>query len=187
MRIIGGKYRGKKLPLSKTTAIRPSTDRFKETLFNILEHKYKAQLQGNVLDLFAGSGALGLECLSRGAEQVVFVDILPSAIQGIKRSLKGLTELPQCHFICADSQSVNLTTLQLKFSLILLDPPYDSLLILKTLQSLLKQQVTTDDCLLIIESNQDILLPQLPKLSQLCSKKIGKSWLKIYQLKENFL
>lgn len=184
MRIIGGKYRAKKLTLPQNKAIRPSTDRFKETLFNILEHHYKAQLKGNILDLFAGSGALGLECLSRGCQQVVFVDELPSAMQGIKNSLKGLEELQQCHFICADSQTVNLTTLNLKFSLIFLDPPYDSELILISLKSLLKQQVVADNCLVIIESNKEILLP---KLVALHSKKIGKSWLKIYPLKDYFL
>lgn len=181
MRIIGGKYRGKKLLLPSNKAIRPSTDRFKETLFNILEHNYKAQLQGNILDLFAGSGALGLECLSRGCQQVVFVDILASAIKSMQNSLQGLAELSQCHFICADSSSVKLAQLNLQFSLIFSDPPYDSKLILESLQSLVQQQVIAKDCLLIIESNQDILVP---KLTPFHTKKIGKSWLKIYPLKD---
>src|ERR1700750_1084393 len=75
MRVVGGRLRGRTLAAPKGQAIRPTSDRLRETLFNILAHSYGDPVEGaRVLDLFAGTGALGLEALSRGASFVLFVD-----------------------------------------------------------------------------------------------------------------
>ena len=75
MRIVGGRFRGRTLAAPKSQAIRPTADRLRESLFNILTHAYGDPVDGaRVLDLFAGTGALGLEALSRGAAFVLFVD-----------------------------------------------------------------------------------------------------------------
>ncbi|MFL4467902.1 RsmD family RNA methyltransferase, partial [Brucella melitensis] len=75
MRIVGGKFRGRALVTPSTNAIRPTTDRTRESLFNILAHSFPDKVEGvRVLDLFAGTGALGLEALSRGARYATFVE-----------------------------------------------------------------------------------------------------------------
>src|SRR5690606_19103403 len=75
MRIVGGSLRGRRLAAPRSDAIRPTTDRARESLFNILEHKYPGSLDGvRVLDLFSGSGALGIEAISRGAGYCLFVE-----------------------------------------------------------------------------------------------------------------
>ncbi|TIW06734.1 MAG: 16S rRNA (guanine(966)-N(2))-methyltransferase RsmD, partial [Mesorhizobium sp.] len=75
MRIVGGEFRGRPLATPKSNAIRPTTDRTREAVFNVLAHRYADKLEGGrVLDLFAGTGALGLEALSRGASYCVFIE-----------------------------------------------------------------------------------------------------------------
>lgn len=82
MRVISGRYRGKKLTAPEGEVFRPTLDRVKETLFNILQFRI---MNAKVLDLFAGSGALGIECLSRGADEVIFADNNRESIDSVKR------------------------------------------------------------------------------------------------------
>ena len=127
MRIIAGAARGIPLEAGDEVEVRPTTDRIKETLFNIL-----GPLEGKtVVDLFAGSGALGLEALSRGASKVYFVernrrtcDIIEKNLQKIKKNLEHDFEY---EIICADFSAViqRLSFLKGKIDLILADPPYD--------------------------------------------------------------
>ena len=120
MRVVAGRYRGKKLLSPADDSVRPTTDRIKETVFNILQWEVEG---ARVLDLFAGSGALGIECLSRGAEEVVFVDKSPSSIVLIKENLKGI----QGNFrvVTADFAGV-LRSGESKFDIVFIDPPYKS-------------------------------------------------------------
>ena len=120
MRVVAGRYRGKKLLSPADDSVRPTTDRIKETVFNILQWEVDG---ARVLDLFAGSGALGIECLSRGAEEVVFVDKSPSSIVLIKENLKGI----QGNFrvVTADFAGV-LRSGESKFDIVFIDPPYKS-------------------------------------------------------------
>ena len=120
MRVISGKYRGRKLMSPADDRVRPTTDRIKETVFNILQW----QVEGaRVLDLFAGSGALGIECLSRGAAEVVFVDRDPSSVALIKQNLKGIEGV--WRVVASDFMGV-LRSGESKFDLIFIDPPYKS-------------------------------------------------------------
>ena len=92
MRIVGGKHKGLALASPKTSAVRPTSDRTREALFNILAHGIEDfELGGaRVLDLFAGTGALGLEALSRGAERALFVELDPRAQKVLRTNLEGL-------------------------------------------------------------------------------------------------
>jgi len=91
MRVIAGKYRGRALRSLRGTDIRPTSDRLRETLFNVLTAGNPAALEGTVwLDLFAGTGAVGIEALSRGAKQIYFVENSPSAVKQIEQNLKSL-------------------------------------------------------------------------------------------------
>ena len=90
MRIIGGNYRGKKIYLPADKKTRPLRDIVKESVFNLIEHskKFKLEIKGSsVLDLFAGSGSFGIECISRGAKRVIFLENYPKILNILKKIL----------------------------------------------------------------------------------------------------
>lgn len=120
MRIVAGRYRGRKLTPPSDDSVRPTTDRIKETVFNILQWDVEGV---RVLDLFAGSGALGIECLSRGAAEVVFADKSPASVALIRQNLKGIEG--SYRVLTADFTGV-LRSGEDKFDLIFIDPPYKS-------------------------------------------------------------
>ena len=120
MRIVAGRYRGRKLTPPSDDSVRPTTDRIKETVFNILQWDVEG---ARVLDLFAGSGALGIECLSRGAAEVVFADKSPASVALIRQNLKGIEG--SYRVLTADFMGV-LRSGEDKFDLIFIDPPYKS-------------------------------------------------------------
>lgn len=120
MRIIGGKYRGRKLAEFKGRDIRPTSDRVREALFNILAPEISG---ANVLDMFCGSGGVGLEALSRGADLVVFNDVSKDSLAVLRKNLSLLR---------ADAQVYDLdfrllsARLHVTFDVIYIDPPYKS-------------------------------------------------------------
>lgn len=121
MRVITGSARGRKLKtLEGDEIVRPTTDRVKEAMFSIVQF----ELQGaKVLDLFAGSGQLGIEALSRGAESVVFIDSNQEAFETVKENLKTTNLYKSATVLNADSISY-IKNSKLKFDLIIIDPPY---------------------------------------------------------------
>ena len=123
MRIVAGRYKGKNLISPKGEDVRPTTTRIKETLFNILQCDVPS---ARVLDLFAGSGSLGIECISRGAEHVTFVDKSRDSIALIRENLKGIDgqySVINSDFMAAlNGAAYN----GIKYDLIFLDPPYAS-------------------------------------------------------------
>ncbi len=118
MRIIAGKYRGKVLAEFKGSDIRPTADRAKEALFNILQLKTP---DSEFLDLYAGTGSIGIEALSRGAKCVKFVDNSKSSVDLIKKNLSSIKETAEVVF--SDALTYANTTSD-KFDIIFLDPPY---------------------------------------------------------------
>ncbi len=120
MRVISGKYRGKVLKSPQTTTVRPTGDKVKQALFTKLQFFIPGKL---VLDLFCGSGALGIEAISHGAQHVCFVDKDKRSIALTKQNLVGIEE-DYSIFNC--DYSVALNKFEQKFDLILLDPPYAS-------------------------------------------------------------
>jgi 16S rRNA (guanine966-N2)-methyltransferase len=122
MRIITGKYRGRILTTVKDLSVRPATDRVKSTIYNTLQTRLG--MEGiRVLDLFAGSGSLGFEALSRGADEAVFVESNPRVLDLIRENAAKLGCTDSCSFIRFDAEDY-LRSAQGEFDLIFVDPPY---------------------------------------------------------------
>lgn len=140
MRIIAGSARGRTIEPPKGLETRPTSDRVKESVFSILQ----ARLPGAyVLDLFAGSGALGLEALSRGAQNAVFVDHSLDCVRLIRKNADKLGFLSRCTVLHADFESAlkNLEAKGMGFDIAFLDPPYRSGVLPKALELLYAQKL----------------------------------------------
>ena len=130
MRIISGKYKGKKILFPNKLITRPLRDRVKESIFNILQHSNKIQFEfknSTVLDLFSGSGSFGLECLSREVEKVFFFEKNPEAFSILKKNLNTLNILSANAIATNEDVSLiqnNKLFNQIKPNLIFLDPPF---------------------------------------------------------------
>ena len=136
MRIIAGKYRGTNIPSPKEEIVKPTLDRIKENIFNIIQFEVP---NSTCLDLFCGSGALGLEALSRGANEVCFVDNNKQNILALKNILTKLKaenyQINNCDYYEALKQFENCGK---KFDIIFLDPPFDTDLAIVALQKIFK-------------------------------------------------
>jgi 16S rRNA (guanine966-N2)-methyltransferase len=125
MRIVGGRYRGRALATPRSQAIRPTSDRLRESLFNILIHGHGDPVtDARVLDLFAGTGALGLEAMSRGAAFAQFVDDGPEARALIRENVEVLGLAGVTKIFRRDATKLGAAYPNDPFSLVLLDPPY---------------------------------------------------------------
>ncbi len=122
MRIISGACRGRKLVQIQGKDIRPTSDRVREAVFNILGPGIRGK---RVLDMFAGTGALGLEALSRGAQSAVFVDAARSSCNVIKRNIELCRMAEHARIICHDLVKAPLPVFHHPFDLIFMDPPYN--------------------------------------------------------------
>jgi 16S rRNA (guanine966-N2)-methyltransferase len=139
MRIVGGKFRGRPLVAPGGLGTRPTTDRTRESLFNILAHNDLIDLDGaRVIDLFAGSGALGFEAISRGAAFCLFVETAAAARGAIRTNQEtlGLTGCTRIHRRSALSLGPKPTGVGAPFDLVFLDPPYDEGLVAPALAGL---------------------------------------------------
>ena len=136
MRIISGKYRGIKIPSPKEEIVKPTLDRIKENIFNIIQFDVE---NSEVLDLFCGSGALGIECLSRFANHATFVDNNKQNIDFLKEFLKKI-KAENFSLVCADFYEAlkNSAENGKKYDIIFLDPPYDSNLAEIAIQKIFK-------------------------------------------------
>ena len=128
MRVISGSFRGKKILKPKDNKTRPLKDLTKESIFNIIEHsnKFRVQIIGsNVLDLFSGVGSFGIECLSRGANKVIFAENYQSVLSILKKNLINLKSTNNYKIIKDDIYKENtLLIINESFDIIFLDPPY---------------------------------------------------------------
>lgn len=125
MRIVGGKFRGRSLTAPRSTAIRPTTDRARESLFNILAHAYPETLHGSrALDLFAGTGALGLEALSRGARFVLFVEHSVEGRALLRANVETLGVQGNSKIFRRDATALGNHGPVEPFDLVFADPPY---------------------------------------------------------------
>jgi 16S rRNA (guanine966-N2)-methyltransferase len=151
MRIIGGKNRGRKLLLPDESLVRPTPDRVREAIFNILAHHPEVNLTGaRVLDAFAGSGAMGLEALSRGAESVTFVEIHARVIPVLEQNINHLADPGQTTLIRGDL--LTLKTAPQPMDLVFLDPPYGKGLESEGLPQLINQGWIDQNTLLVYET-----------------------------------
>ncbi|MGN0981903.1 MAG: 16S rRNA (guanine(966)-N(2))-methyltransferase RsmD [Candidatus Limivicinus sp.] len=154
MRVISGSVRGRRLKTPENYDIRPTTDNVKESLFNIIQFDIEGR---RVLDLFAGTGQLGIECLSRGADSVVFVDQSRDAVKIIKENLKA------CGLSAPVLQQEALSYLRGcgSFDLIFVDPPYDSGLYEPVLNSINSVDILSDGGIIVCESRRETFMPEL--------------------------
>ncbi|MCQ3830087.1 16S rRNA (guanine(966)-N(2))-methyltransferase RsmD [Microbulbifer elongatus] len=151
LRIIGGRWRGRKVAFAPIEGLRPTGDRLRETLFNWLQFHLPG---ARCLDLFAGSGALGLEALSRGAAQVDFVELNRGAAQILRQQLGVLeAEGAQVHNCPAE---VFLSQPAAPFDVIFVDPPFANDLWTATLAGLLEAGCVGEDTLIYVESPRNI-------------------------------
>lgn len=154
MRVITGTARGRKLKTPDGMDIRPTTDNVKESIFNIVQFDIEGR---RVLDLFAGTGQLGIECLSRGAREVVFVDSSRDAVKIVKDNLKT------CGFSAPVLQMDALSYLRScgKFDLIFIDPPYDSGVYESVLETINSVDLLSDGGIIMCESRREKSLPEM--------------------------
>ena len=153
MRVIGGSAKGQRLNSLPGDNTRPTLDRVKESMFNMIQlHLYDA----NVLDLFGGSGALGIEALSRGARECSFVDEHPGSIGVIKENLKKTKLRDQSKVLCMDFRRAleRIKAENASFDLIFLDPPYGKGLLKETLEIISRESLLEPDGLIIIEQDK---------------------------------
>jgi 16S rRNA (guanine(966)-N(2))-methyltransferase RsmD len=166
LRIIAGKHRSRTLIEFNGIEIRPTTDRVKESLFNILQNNIP---DSSVLDLFCGSGNLGLEAISRGAKTVTFVDNSKKSIEICKENLSRLKE--EGNIIFSDSNKF-LQRCEDKFDIIFLDPPYKSVSGIEALKIIGSKGLLNEDGIAVFESDK-FIEEEISKLIKINEKKYG--------------
>ena len=157
MRVITGSARGRRLKELEGMETRPTTDRVKEGMFNVLQFDIEGQ---RVLDLFAGTGQLGIECLSRGASSAVFVDRRADAVKLIRENLK-ITELSDRARVVSGDSMEYLKSLREKFDVILLDPPYEAGLLEPAIAHIAKFDILAPHGIIVAEHPAGKVLPAL--------------------------
>ncbi len=153
MRIISGASKGRKLATPKDLSLRPTSDRVKESIFNILRGQIEA---GAVLDLFAGTGNLGIEALSRGAKEVIFVEKGKQALRLIQRNLAQFGMGERSEVLPTDAnRAIGILKQRGKtFDLIFMDPPYEQGLIERTFMKLSSHPIFHKDSVLVVEHHR---------------------------------
>lgn len=154
MRVITGMARGRKLCEPANMDIRPTTDQVKEALFNIVQFDIEGR---RVLDLFAGTGQLGIEALSRGARSATFVDESSEAIKIIKANLEHCRLTGEV----VRTDAIGFLKRCGKYDLIILDPPYASDLLEKTLKYIIEFDILAEGGIIICETGAEKTVPQL--------------------------
>lgn len=177
MRIIGGRFRGTALAAvgkgDEAAHLRPTTDRVRESLFNVLAHGYELE-DAKVLDLFAGTGALGLEALSRGAAQVTFVDDGRKAGRLLSQNIAKLRVEDEVTVMRRDATRLGAGT---PHNIIFLDPPYGKSLGEKALKNIISGGWLAGDALIVWEEGGAIVPP--PSLVLLDERKYGDSFIRL--------
>lgn len=152
LRVIGGQWRGRKLTFPEIEGLRPTGDRIRETLFNWLAPDIQ---EARVLDLFAGSGALGLEALSRGAEMAVLIEKHPQAATNLVNHLKTLSA-DNARVVCTDClQFLRQANTDTPYNLVFIDPPFAGELWQSVAQLLNQSQWLAADALIYVETPKE--------------------------------
>ena len=154
MRVISGIAKGRKLKTPHGMSIRPTADSIKEAVFNIIQDDVAGR---RVLDLFAGSGQMGIEALSRGAREAVFIDSSATSLKLVKENLN------LCGFTgkTVKEDAINYLQYASSFDLIFIDPPYDSDCYEKVFEKIKSFDILTDGGIIIVESRRNKILPDL--------------------------
>jgi len=179
MRIIAGTFKGKKILEPKDSLTRPLKDLTKESIFNILNHSNKFEINlknSNILDLFSGVGSFGIECLSRGAKKVVFVEKYNVVLPILKKNLQSLKSIENFEIIKKNIYEINFfKSLDIKFDIIFMDPPYKDKNLNILLDKIKNENVLNKNGILVVHRHKDEkdLIPD--KLKVIEEKKYGLS------------
>ncbi len=181
-RIIGGRWRGRKIKFDDAEGLRPTTDRIRETLFNWLQPYIH---QSRCLDVFAGSGVLGFEALSRGSSEVVFIENNKKTASGLNENIcaldaKNTTVIQQDALVWLQSVHKN-KQFRERFDLVFLDPPFHAELLTKSGALLNSSGCLAEDAIIYIEHNidEDIAIPD--NWVNLKEKKAGQVAYKLFE------
>ena len=175
MRIISGKYKGKKIDGFNIDGTRPTMDRVKESLFGIIQNYIKESV---CLDLFAGSGSLGIEALSNGAKKCYFVDNGAVAYKTLENNLKDIAE--EKYLLKMDYKKAleKFKNDNIKFDIIFLDPPYPLNIITSVLQDIIEFDLLNENGIIICEYEKENIITELNCIKE---KKYGSTNIKIYK------
>lgn len=182
MRIVGGKFKGHGLVGPASTAIRPTLDRVRESLFNILAHGIEGfDIEGaRVMDLFAGTGALGLEALSRGAKFCQFVDESAEARGVIRRNADALGAIGMCKIWRRDATKLGDCTPQSPFDLVFIDPPYGKGLGEQALASLVEGEWLSTDAVIVLEESGKSVVTDVTGVTLIDTRNYGDTQVRVF-------
>ena len=186
MRIVGGKFKGHSLAGPAGSATRPTSDRVRESIFNILAHGIaEFELEGaRVMDLFAGTGALGLEALSRGAKFCQFIEEGSEARSIIRRNADTLGAIGICKIWRRDATKLGSCAPQSPFDLVFADPPYNRGLGELALKSVMEGQWLTPRAVVVLEEAEKAEVADVAGLSLIDRRSYGDTQVRFYQLDE---
>ena len=178
MRIVGGELGGRRLATPRSDAVRPSSDRLRQTLFDVLAHAYgDAARDARVLDLFAGTGALGLEAVSRGARYALFVEEGVEARGLIRANVEALGLTGRTRIFRRDATRLGQAGTMLPFDLVFADPPYGRGLGERALSAARAGGWLRPGALAVLEERGDIDVPPIAGFTLLERREVGDSQL----------
>ena len=179
MRIISGFFKGRKILEPKDEKTRPLKDLTKESIFNILKHSNKFDINLNnsiILDLFSGVGSFGIECISRGAKKVVFIENYKNTLLILKKNLSNLATVDNYEIIEKNIYTENFNeNLNDRFDLIFLDPPYKDKNINDLIEQIIEKKILKKTGIILIHRHKKDDIEITSKLNILDSRKYGIS------------
>ena len=182
LRIAAGRYKGRKITTVSGPGYRPAMDKVRQALFSMLESRGTEWEGSRVMDLFAGSGSLGLEALSRGAREVVFVEKSPKAVRALHETLTSL-QIPSVQRVVV-TKKVEQYLRQppgQPFDLVFVDPPYGQRLLLPTLKGLQSGNWLTESACVAAEVEVDMDVGHVPDFDQIVNRNYGQTRILIWR------
>jgi 16S rRNA (guanine966-N2)-methyltransferase len=183
MRIVGGKFKGRNIDGPPSGATRPTSDRVRESIFNILAHGIADfELEGaRVLDLFAGTGALGLEALSRGARFCQFVEESAEARGVIRKNADSLGAIGLAKIWRRDATDLGPCAPQTPFNLVFADPPYNRGMGEKALQSLTAGEWLYPKAIVMLEESVEAVVGEIAGLTEIDARDYGETRIRFFR------
>ncbi|MDD6920283.1 MAG: 16S rRNA (guanine(966)-N(2))-methyltransferase RsmD [Eubacteriales bacterium] len=178
MRVITGKYRGRRLESPWNDETRPTSDKVKEALFSILQ----MDIDGAVFcDVFAGSGGIGIEALSRGAQECYFIEASNEACKLLSGNIKKC-EIEEPYQVLKGDFRAGLNRIGKKIDILFMDPPYENDLEIEALEIIASEEIMSENGIIVVEhSNHTVLPEEIGRFSKYKSKKYGKIALSFYE------